>query len=324
MNLNPMETPQPLPETEPPQHPSSPRPSRKRTTKKITLTKRGKPKRRPDKREKKPGRIELTARDLDIISAVYTYRILSRDQIMRLFGFTTARLCNRVLIRLFQHQFLGRRFAEVKRAEGRSPTYYVLDTAGIALMYERYGIEKISTPPRDLDTTFLQHSTGITDVRITFTLACQTLGYQLLEWRDEQQMKDSYDYVQLPKLIKPVSVIPDSFFKIRLPGKGIALFFLEFDNAKTSSSRFKLKILAYQEYVESGAFQKRYNAPGMRVLTVVPSLPRLLTLKKATREAGGMGRYWFALASDITPETVLTARIWHKAHLEDKTSILEG
>ncbi|MCA9910134.1 MAG: replication-relaxation family protein, partial [Anaerolineae bacterium] len=82
--------------------------------------------------------MRLTDRDKDIIEAVYRYRILRQDQIQRLF-FGTAAAAQRVLVRLYDHTFLERKFLPVY--EGRSPTLYVLDKRGAELLRAERGYE---------------------------------------------------------------------------------------------------------------------------------------------------------------------------------------
>ncbi len=52
-----------------------------------------------------------------------------------------------------------------------------------------------------------------------------------------------------------------------------------------TTKRFKTKILAYQAYYGSGAYQRRYETRSLRVLTVTTSAPRAEHLKQLTEQA---------------------------------------
>jgi hypothetical protein len=97
--------------------------------------------------------------------------------------------------------------------------------------------------------------------------------------------------------------------------KGEAYFFLELDRARSSLKRFRQKVAAYLEYINSGAYERRYGTKKLRILTVTTSkrTDHLKQLLAATQAAGGKKRFWFAMLHEITPETVFHAPIWHVA-----------
>ncbi len=96
---------------------------------------------RRDRREKHPRPMQLTPRDIAIVQAIYQYRVLRQDQLERLFGRSRS-VMQRVLVRLYQHRFVDRRFLPV--FAGSSPTLYVLDKKGAELLRTACGLDDLA------------------------------------------------------------------------------------------------------------------------------------------------------------------------------------
>ena len=111
---------------------------------------------------------------------------------------------------------------------------------------------------------------------------------------------------------QPVSLIPDGCFALATP-LGKAHFFVEVDRGTETLDRFKQKVQAYIVYHENGGYEKRYGTKSLRILTVATGEGRLSNLLAATvqvtKEMGSRRRFWFALASTLTPQSVLTQPI---------------
>ncbi|MCA9904503.1 MAG: replication-relaxation family protein, partial [Anaerolineae bacterium] len=208
--------------------------------------------------------MRLTDRDKDIIEAVYRYRILRQDQIQRLF-FGTAAAAQRVLVRLYDHTFLERKFLPVY--EGRSPTLYVLDKRGAELLRAERGHEDMVwySSSKDLKPDFIEHTTAVNDFRISVEVSAARFGLELITWASEGQLKSDYDRVTIPNAKRPVSLIPDSYFCLDTPF-GRAHFFVEIDRGTETLERFKDKVRAYVNYHSSGAYERRYGTKSLRVL----------------------------------------------------------
>lgn len=274
-----------------------------------TLKKR----RRRDQRIAQPGRMRLTERDIDVIEAVHLYRILRQDQIQLLF-FPTKNKAQRALARLYDHAFLERKFLPV--LYGRSPTLYVLDKRGADLLRSERGYEDLVwyNSSKDLKTDFIEHTAALNDFRLSIVVSARRQGLEVITWASETQLKADYDRVRLANARRPVSVIPDGYFVLNT-SHGKAHFFVEIDRGTETLQRFKQKVRAYVAYYESGAYQQRYGTNSLRILTVVTGEGRLANLRIATQqvteETSGRRRFWFALASDLTPETVLSQPVWY-------------
>ena len=257
--------------------------------------------------------MQLTPRDKQIIEAVHHYRVLRQDQLAQLF-FGSKAAAQRVLVRLYDHGFLERRFVPV--LSGRSPTFYVLDRRGADLLRAELGYDELTWyhSSKDLKTDFLEHMLAINDVRIAVVRACQRLGYPLVTWLGESELRTDYDHVRVPGQSRPVSVIPDGYFAIDTP-RGRAHCFLELDRGTMTTARFRTKVEAYIAYYRSGGYQARFGAKGLRILTVTLSQARLDNLRRATASVGGghASRFWFGVHGRLTPDTVLDQPVWQVA-----------
>jgi len=270
--------------------------------------------RKRNKRDDNPPTMILTERDKRIVEAVYQCRVLRQDQIHTLFFGASKAASQRRLALLYHHGFLTRVFLTVRASYMLSPALYMLDRRGAELLRSELGYDDITwtSKSHDVGQPFLEHTLAINDLRVSVTLACRTQGHTLLEWRSEADLKGSYDRVTIHERNgsnQIVSLIPDSFFVIQT-SRGKAPFFVEVDRGTETTGRFQDKIRAYQAYVQTGAYEKRYGYKSVRVLTVAFSQKRLESLKTVTGEIGGKERYWFALHSEITPRSVFEKPIW--------------
>jgi predicted transcriptional regulator len=267
--------------------------------------------------------MQLTERDRDIVRAVYAFRLLRQDQAQRLF-FTSRSTAQRALQRLYQHGYLDRRFLPV--TTGRSPTLYTLDRRGVELLRLEDGLDNVSRyAANELKSDFLMHLAAINDVRIAVTLDAKRAGYALTRWLSDHELKADYDRVQIvgpSGRRQSVSLIPDSYFTLKTP-RGYANCFLEVDMGTMALERFKNKVRAYIAYYRSGAFEQRYGARAVRILTVTSSARRLENLKAATEAADGQYAFWFALADDLTPDAILGQPVWQVAQETTRKSLIE-
>lgn len=277
-------------------------------------------KRRRDIRRDTPKPMSLQPRDVDIIEAVYRFRILKQAQIQALFFGASSHAQYR-LERLYDHHYLDRKFLPVRMGDGRSPTLYVLDRRGVEVLRTERGYDTLKwySDSTDFSDTFLEHSLAINEVYIALSLACRKQGFTLESWQTENEVKSDYDYVSLKTAkgkVERLPILPDSIFSFIAHGRRHRCL-LELDRGTMESARFKDKVRAYIAYHESGMYQTRYESQSMRVLTIISTRhtgeKRLANLKKATEEAGGKLRFWFTTLKHITPETVFDAPIWQLA-----------
>lgn len=277
-------------------------------------------------RDTSPPPMVLTERDLEIIRMVYHCRILRQDQIHSLFFGAAKAASQRRLALLYHHGFLTRTFLTVRASYLVGPALYLLDRRGAEALRSEFGYDDIgwTAKSNEVGQPFIEHTLAINDVRVAVMLACRNdPTYSLLEWRGEAELKAAFDRVNIPTptgKMDSVSLIPDSFFVVQSP-KGKAPFFLEVDRGTETTGRFQIKIHAYQAYVASGAYEKRYGYKSLRVLTTAPSSKRLEGLKTVTESAGGKERYWFAIQQEITPQKVFNGALWWVAGKHEQSAL---
>jgi hypothetical protein len=281
--------------------------------------------RRRDQRNPNPDPMRLTKRDKAIVEAVHRCRLLRQDQLETLF-FGTRSAAQRVLVRLYDHGFLDRRFVPV--LSGRSPTFYLLDRRGAELLRAEMGYDELSWhhSSKDLSSDFLEHTLAINDVRIAVTLAARQRDYDLIEWKSESEVKADYDRVTIQTTRggqRRVPIVPDSYFLLQTP-LGRAPFFLELDRGTETLARFQTKIRAYLAYYASGGYEKRYGTTSLRVLTVTTSEARRDNLRASAEKLHGTNRFYFAALPDLQPETVLHGLIWHVAGDDTPCALVEA
>ena len=266
-----------------------------------------------DRRPADPRPMRETDRDRHIVQLVYQYRILSQAQLQRLLRRSRSTV-QQALVRLYHHRYLERVFLPVAYG-GSSPTLYILDQRGMELL-RGLGIEDFTgVPDKTLSGMFLEHTLAMNDFRINVTEACERLGWRVQLWRTENEIKADYDrvLVRTASRVDKVPVVPDSYFIIEVPGRGVSHFFLELDRGKMDLKRFRTKVLGYVQYYKTGGYQQRFGAKGFRVLTVVDTLTQARAdhLAKDAERVSGVGRrFWYAHLPALTPDGVLTQPVW--------------
>jgi len=279
----------------------------------------------------------LQARDLAIVDAVHRLRVLSSEHVATLFfprerGGASSH-CRKRLQLLFEAGYLERREQPQTRVEGRKPYLYFLTPAGRQLLIEEVGLdpEALDWKPsyNDVHWPYLRHQLAVNNVYVAFTVAAPRAGWTLAAWTDDRFLRKAHtDRVQISGpdgRTQEAAVVPDAHtvFEVADELSGTLTwvqFFIECDLASEvvaaahlQRNSWQRKIRAYQAYFESRAILDRYRTNRIRVLTVTTSRSRLASLKEVTEAEGGRSRYWFTMAADLRPETILAAPIWFKA-----------
>lgn len=265
-----------------------------------------------------PPPMRLMERDVEILQTVHDFRIMRGSQIQALF-FGSQSTASYRLSRLYQHGFLDRHFLPTLGGLASSPALYSLGKRGVSVLRKVLdcGPEGIRKPlsSNELSPLFLEHLMQINDFRVAVMVAAREQGYTLEQWIDDYQLKADYDRVaiQTPQGRKrSVSLIPDGYGVLQVP-QGRACFFLEMDRGTMTGARFRDKVLAYQAYIASGQYEKRYGTRSLRVLTVTSGPKRLENLKAEAEAVNGGRVFWFMTVEQISPVSVLSEPVWHVA-----------
>lgn len=306
---------------------------------------RKKPRPRYERAEEYPSH-RFTPRDGRVIRWVWRMRFLTREQIQRLEydpGEGATRYCRTRLRWLFDEGYLDRRPLSLGTGYGTNVPLYCLDEEGagwvaVDQMMER---SEVGWRPRDNEVKpyFMEHTLAVNDFWIDVVLATRESECELVRWIDERTLgsDEMKDYVEDPEGRGRVAIVPDGYFRIRLPDGQGACFALELDRSTVSGRRWREKVRAYVEYQQSGRYEKRYGTHSLRVLTVVEAARRprdeaheekkirrrVKKMKSWTEKAGGRKVFWFAAEPDIEPETLLEEPIWQVASEDGHQALLD-
>jgi hypothetical protein len=281
----------------------------------------------------------ITSRDYLIVKAVCQYRALTTDQVERLFFSSSSQpsltkgkskinpRCQRRLQLLFHHGFLYRSKQPQRFVEENKPLVYFLDTQGIELLAEDEGLipADLTLDMRNIESATLQHLILSNEVRIAVEQAARLKGWIIEKWLDERtlkspQMKDTITLTGPEGGKRSAAVVPDGYFKLSTGSGEPWHHFIEIDRgtvtgraAQWGRRDWSHKIQAYIEYVASGKYQTRYQAKGMRVLTITTGEKRLAHLKEITEGVGGKSRFWFSTFERLAQGNILNDVLWSVA-----------
>lgn len=283
--------------------------------------------RRRDQRSSLPKPMQLSERDINIVQAVYEYRVLKQEHIQLLFfGQRNRSGAQRRLERLYDHGFLARHLLPV--TTGRSPTLYILDRKGAELLRLERGYDELTWyhSSKDLKAEFLEHTIALNDLMVAVTVGCREAGFQLETWHTENRIKADFDRVVVTTSTgrrEDVPIVPDGFFVVIANQRRYPCF-VELDRGTMTLGRFKLKVSGYMAYQRTGGYERRYGLSSLRVLTVTTSERRLVNLKEATEQVKGQEWFWFGLLPELNYATVLNAPVWRIATKTERNALIPG
>jgi hypothetical protein len=290
---------------------------------------------------------QITQRDLHLLHALHTHCYLTTPQIQLLFwpatkgiGGTVGLLkaCQERLRRLTAHGYIRRIMPFIRQGDGRLPYIYSLDKRGAQRLAEEMGITISAVPyqPKNAENnpSYLRHFLTMNEVRLALIVACNKNSISLVEWISDKELKATgmKEYVILtsPKgTTQKAAVVPDACFTLR-KNHNRALFFLELDLGTVTISPslwerrgWMRKIQAYQAYLASDAFKKRYGTQDAQVLTITTTDERRVHLQEATEKVEVGMDFWFTTLEQATdPDKLLTHPIWQRIGSDQRFSLL--
>ena len=278
--------------------------------------------------------MRLTDRDKQTVKAVNDFRIMRQDQLQRLL-YLSKNTAQRRLWLLWQHQFLKRTFLPIITGAQTSPILYLVDKTGAELLRTEFGYSKDQlrySRKANLSYRFLEHTLGLSEIRLSVELSCKDHGFRIVEWYDEKKIKSDYDRVDIQGR-RAVSVLPDAYIKIEIDqtedDSPVYLhFFLEYDRGKEHLTFFRRKIQTYNVYFQSGKCKTRYGTNRIRVLTVAEGgvtkkgRGRHKSVQDVARDTRARDWFWFTSLEDVINEDFLAAPIWEQTHTDKKSALL--
>jgi hypothetical protein len=249
-----------------------------------------------------PKPMLLQERDQEIITSVYEFGFLTRQQIQRLYDFNCVTRINIRLRKLFDHSYLSRRF--LSTIKGSSQAMYFLGPKGIDLISEKTGVDAAEIKKKQKNHNerkelFFDHDLLLNDIRIGIYEALENQrAMELDRWISSTDCLQEWKYAD-PKLGRQYKVMlrPDGYFRYFSETKLFGCF-LEVDRSTMSNSRFQSKVKLYLDYIRSGLYPLKYDLQFFRVLVITETRQRLLNLKSAT-ERMTEKIFWFGQADHL-------------------------
>lgn len=269
----------------------------------------------------------ITPPDIDILVAVATYFTLTRAQVGRLVfpNDRDGRATRRHLQRLLSLGYLNRaRMEVVNPAYGAPAPVYFPSRDGCAFLAEHFGDDRYracctQTP----NWQHLLHWCAVADVHIALDRAAAhadgvTVADWLGEWTvanpDEQSPEKRFRLYT--RLSEKLVCVPDAGFALRNRTGAERAFYLELDRHTTMNAErvAAQKCGGYAGLAAVRGHLRHFPASNPERFTVLmpaPSPQRRDALKKAVAKRPGAELWRFASLTELTPETFLSAPIWH-------------
>jgi Replication-relaxation len=291
----------------------------------------------------------FTLRDVAVVWDVYVSRSLTSHHIQRRHFSPNSLIadhrCRRRLHLLTAAGFLARDEIPTKLSEPRLPYVYYLYDRGRQLLSSVLGVDihEIDWNRKDnvVSELFLRHRLRVHDVQTALAVSARRNGWSVSRWITEHMFKrwEEPEHVSLEtefttakgeKRIKTkqVGLEPDGYLAIRA-GRVNLHRFIEADRSTvtieaTRDNRRSVKnqFISYLQFYNSGAFHKRYQARGMRVLYVTTSDHRAQTFARVAEEAGCRDLVFVSTFSAVAASDPLTAPIWQIAGKDGEYPII--
>lgn len=219
--------------------------------------------------------IVLTKRDSEIFGTISSYRAMNAEQIGALF-FTSLARGRRRLRALWHAGFLKRSQRAVRYGEGTSKYFYSVTLKAIRHLKDTTSDNASLSVPRRSDVSL--HAEKINDFRVCLELAGRSHNPELALWQEGRELKMK-TYASVRSTRKPLSIIPDALFTLRLNAREYS-YFLEIDRGTTDLHRLAMKLEGYSNLFGHKVPQKTFGIRSFRVLLVTTSRSRIENLAK--------------------------------------------
>ena len=285
--------------------------------------------------------IQLTERDREILRLVHRHRFLRSYQIITLLGGSPQQLSRRLQL-LYHHGYLERPRAQLQYYErgGSRSIAYGLGNKGGTLLKREFGIPvspaSWSEKNRAVGRIYLEHALLVTDVMVSFEIACRNRGDVRLMYEDQLALTSERQPFQWRVMVhkgRRLGVIPDRVFALEYPdhtGKVQRVhFFLEADRGtmpvkrrNLSQTSFYRKLVAYEATWSRNIHQSELGIQRFRVLTVTTSAARVNSLIDACSELK-RGHRLFLFADQSILSGDLLSSVWKTGKPGETGSLLD-
>jgi len=229
----------------------------------------------------KPPRVVITERDIELFKAVYRHGVMTRTNIQDYFGWDCVSDVNRRLRKLFDTEYLDRRF--LPRTFGPTPAVYLIGNEGVKILAESTKLAANTVNRRryrfkNMSDSLLPHELLITDFACLLKASFRRYpGCGLLDWKSDEEIIAQCNIIESGSDIK---LKPDAYGSYHLH-KTLFNFFLEADLGTESISRIQKKVELHRSFKASGLFNRAFDRQAFRLFIVTNSSARARNISRA-------------------------------------------
>jgi hypothetical protein len=232
--------------------------------------------------------IMLQERDLRLLEALDSMRVIDREQASVVAGFRSRTRANERLLALTQAGYLKRAFV------GRRQAVYWLGNK--PLHQEKKRSDAPAVEPASL---FLRHQLEINRVQLLVQYSSIPVrGWWFGRWQSFQK-----------PLSATMPLIPDGYFELGSP-QGFRPVFVEVDLGTEAVPILAKKASLYLQLAASGEFSQLFGRNQFRVLVITTSERRLRNIREAVAKVTDK-IFWLGTFGEVTPEK-FWASAWHR------------
>lgn len=268
----------------------------------------------------------LTARDKQIIKAVWQYRFLSSSQIRELF-FSSKSKADRRLRELYDHGFIDR--IAIPVVQGRGELIYALWDKGAEILSRDLGLErkelKWNRQRNRIQPQFMQHELNLGGFRMAVEKETgNNAEIKLLFWHNGEELRTKLrtQFTASNFVSNKGDLLrPDAFFGIETT-KGKLYFFVEVDRGTESLPVIRQKAHLYSSGYTKGGFELELGIKKFRSLFISETEDRMVKLVSATKESLCPFLFWFTSQSAVDGTALFSRKIWSVAGNSQPMSLL--
>ncbi|MGI6379317.1 MAG: replication-relaxation family protein [Anaerolineae bacterium] len=243
--------------------------------------------------------IRLTARDLQIVEAVFEARYLTNQMIARLlFAPTTFSTCKQRLRYLYDLGYLAKRQAHVNE-----PDVYYLGLRGKRHIvskgeYTKEAVDRIagvSGGSAAAPILMMEHELTLSRLYVNARLECAAHGWRL-RWRNARMLE-----------LARLGMQPDAWLRVEGEQRSLQAY-IEFTGVLPTAAELQAKIARYQAHWEG------LEAP-IPVLWLTTSRSKVQLLRKGIGDSGYRDYFLLGLIEDAS--RFLTGKVWWWSESEE-------
>ena len=257
--------------------------------------------------------VGLTERDRRIADLVYRFRLLSRDQLMKLAPFGSLTRANTRLAALVRAGLLSRKMLPVYPGNGSAQALYFLGRAADAILnLDKRSLAQQHRQISRWDVRQVEHVSAANGVLVDFLVSLgRSSTASLVAYQTEPELR---------QLFLDRSLVPDGWIAWTEQGKRFNCF-LEVDLHHEGLSEWRDKVLRYLAYAESGAHEEHFGFRSFRVVVIAKSHARLERVRRVASQAGRL--FVFAEMSKVTSENI-PGKVWLSASGDGLIALTEA